>query len=100
MCNTNLVQILENLPRQPATIRALMSIRYFRWLLLNMTDPAEQLQWLIKILQYAEDNHEKVHILGHIPPPELMKYWSWNFYKIVNRSVNFYYYFKNGFARE
>ena len=60
-----------------------------RWLLLNMTDPAQQLQWLTRILQYAEDNHEKVHILGHIPPPDTMKYWSWNFYKIVNRSVLF-----------
>lgn len=38
------------------------------WLLLNSTDPAEQLQWLVYELQLAELNNEKVHILGHVPP--------------------------------
>lgn len=38
------------------------------WLYLNDTDPAGQLQWLIDTLQLAEDNKEKVYILGHIPP--------------------------------
>ena len=33
-----------------------------RWLLLNMTDPADELQWLISILQYAENNHERVKL--------------------------------------
>lgn len=31
-----------------------------RWLLLNNTDPAEQLQWLVQVLQAAEDKGEKV----------------------------------------
>ncbi|XP_068122580.1 sphingomyelin phosphodiesterase [Hyperolius riggenbachi] len=55
------------------------------WLLLNYTDPAGQLQWLMGVLQEAEDNHEKVHIIGHIPPGLCLKSWSWNYYRIVNR---------------
>lgn len=38
--------------------------KYFRWLLLNSTDPATELQWLIYELQSAEFNGEKVHIIG------------------------------------
>lgn len=30
------------------------------WLLLNQTDPAQELSWLVKILSSAEYNHEKV----------------------------------------
>lgn len=35
---------------------------------LNITDPNGLLAWLVKELQNAEDNHELVHIIGHIPP--------------------------------
>ena len=31
-----------------------------RWLIINSTDPAGELQWLIKVFQAAEDNKEKV----------------------------------------
>ncbi|KAM4697277.1 sphingomyelin phosphodiesterase [Discoglossus pictus] len=55
------------------------------WLLINSTDPAGQLQWLVGELQEAEDNQEKVHIIGHIPPAVCMKSWSWNYYRIVSR---------------
>uniref|UniRef100_UPI00398EAFBA sphingomyelin phosphodiesterase n=1 Tax=Pristiophorus japonicus TaxID=55135 RepID=UPI00398EAFBA len=55
------------------------------WLLVNSTDPAGQLQWLIGILQEAENSGDKVHIIGHIPPGLCMKVWSWNYYRIVNR---------------
>ncbi|KAM9320676.1 sphingomyelin phosphodiesterase [Gastrophryne carolinensis] len=55
------------------------------WLLVNSTDPAGQLQWLAGVLQEAEDNQDKVHIIGHIPPGRCMKSWSWNYYRIVNR---------------
>ncbi|XP_059502883.1 sphingomyelin phosphodiesterase isoform X1 [Stegostoma tigrinum] len=55
------------------------------WLLVNSTDPAGQLQWLVSILQEAEDSGDKVHIIGHIPPGLCMKVWSWNYYRIVNR---------------
>lgn len=30
------------------------------WLMVNSTDPADQLQWLVHILQEAEDKGEKV----------------------------------------
>ena len=58
-----------------------------RWLLLNSTDPAQELQWLIYELQNAEDKGEKVHILGHIPPghSDCLKVWSHNYYTIINR---------------
>merc|ERR1712098_766295 len=57
------------------------------WLLLNSTDPAEQLQWLVYELQLAELNQEKVHILGHVPPGNMdcVRVWSRNFNKIINR---------------
>ncbi|XP_077989820.1 sphingomyelin phosphodiesterase-like [Glandiceps talaboti] len=57
------------------------------WLYLNTTDPADQLQWLISVLQSAEDNEEKVYIIGHIPPGigDCLKRWSWNYYTIINR---------------
>ncbi|KAK2727956.1 sphingomyelin phosphodiesterase-like [Artemia franciscana] len=57
------------------------------WLLLNSTDPVQELQWLIYELQSAEFNGEKVHILGHIPPghSDCLKVWSHNYYRIINR---------------
>ncbi|KAM7398071.1 hypothetical protein PAMA_006103 [Pampus argenteus] len=55
------------------------------WLMVNSTDPANQLQWLVHILQASEDKGEKVHIIGHIPPALCLGSWSWNYYHIVNR---------------
>ncbi|CAH1256030.1 unnamed protein product [Diabrotica balteata] len=57
------------------------------WLVVNSTDPAQELQWLIYELQNAEANNEKVHIIGHIPPgsSDCLKAWSRNFYSIVDR---------------
>ncbi|XP_029957654.1 sphingomyelin phosphodiesterase [Salarias fasciatus] len=55
------------------------------WLMVNSTDPANQLQWLVQILQASEDKGEKVHIIGHIPPGLCLGSWSWNYYHIVNR---------------
>ncbi|XP_051971914.1 sphingomyelin phosphodiesterase-like [Xyrauchen texanus] len=55
------------------------------WLMVNSTDPADQLQWLVRILQEAENKGEKVHIIGHIPPGLCLSSWSWNYYHIVNR---------------
>jgi hypothetical protein len=40
---------------------------------------------LIQWLQYAEDQEEKVHIIGHHPPQDCLAAFSWNFQKIVNR---------------
>lgn len=76
--------------------------------MVNSTDPAKELQWLIHELQAAEDNGEKVHIIGkilfmngyfwyivlkfvvlpgHIAPgsSDCMKVWSRNFYAIIDR---------------
>ena len=58
---------------------------YHRWLLINSTDPAGQLQWMIGELQESEDAGEKVHIIGHIPPGGCMQVWSWNYNLIVKR---------------
>ncbi|NWI04902.1 ASM phosphodiesterase, partial [Tichodroma muraria] len=55
------------------------------WLLINATDPAGQLQWLMGVLADAERDGEKVHIIGHIPPAHCLRSWSWNYYRIVNR---------------
>uniref|UniRef100_A0A3Q3J3G6 Saposin B-type domain-containing protein n=1 Tax=Monopterus albus TaxID=43700 RepID=A0A3Q3J3G6_MONAL len=55
------------------------------WLMVNSTDPANQLQWLVHILQASEDKGEKVHIIGHIPPGLCLDSWSRNYYHIVNR---------------
>ncbi|KAB0397067.1 hypothetical protein E2I00_012022, partial [Balaenoptera physalus] len=58
------------------------------WLLINSTDPAGQLQWLVGELQASEDRGDKVHIIGHIPPGHCLKSWSWNYYRIVERYEN------------
>ncbi|RZC38634.1 sphingomyelin phosphodiesterase-like [Asbolus verrucosus] len=60
------------------------------WLLVNSTDPAKELEWLIFELQEAENRGEKVHIIGHIPPgsSDCMKVWSRNFNAIVERYEN------------
>ncbi|CAF4684401.1 unnamed protein product [Rotaria socialis] len=58
------------------------------WLLINATDPLDQLQWLVQWLQYAEDHEEKVHIIGHHPPRFCLAAFSWNFNRIVNRYEN------------
>lgn len=60
------------------------------WLLINTTDPMGQLGWFMDVLQTAENNNEKVHIIGHIFPggSSCLKAWSWNYYKIVNRYEN------------
>ncbi|KAI6652711.1 Sphingomyelin phosphodiesterase-like [Oopsacas minuta] len=60
------------------------------WLLINATDPAGQLQWLVRTLQSAEDKGERVHIIGHIPSGggDCIKTWSWQYFKILLRYEN------------
>ncbi|XP_065838214.1 sphingomyelin phosphodiesterase-like [Oscarella lobularis] len=57
------------------------------WLYINTTDPAGQLEWLTKQLLEAEAAHQKVHIIGHIPPQsgDCLLPWSQAYYSIVNR---------------
>ena len=56
-----------------------------RWMLLNTTDPTGELDWFVSVLHQAELVGEKVHVIGHIPPADCLKAWSWNYYKIVSR---------------
>ena len=44
------------------------------WMLVNMTDPDNELQWLISELQDAEDSGDKVHLIGHIAPGRYSSY--------------------------
>ena len=57
------------------------------WLLINITDPFNQLQWLTNELFNAENSGEKVHIIGHITPGDQQcnKVWSKNYHRIINR---------------
>ncbi len=41
------------------------------WNYLNLTDPNGILNWLVNELQNAENNHELVHIIGHVPPADV-----------------------------
>ena len=57
------------------------------WLLINGTDPENELTWLINQLADAEQAGDKVHIIGHIPPGknDCLQIWSENYYRIVSR---------------
>ncbi|XP_029846362.2 sphingomyelin phosphodiesterase [Ixodes scapularis] len=57
------------------------------WLLLNSTDPADELLWLVEQLQESEIQGEKVHIIGHIPPGigDCLQVWSENYHRIISR---------------
>jgi len=57
------------------------------WLLLNSTDPADELSWMIKELQESELNGDRVMIIGHIPPGynDCLQVWSRNYHRIINR---------------
>ncbi|XP_022694615.1 sphingomyelin phosphodiesterase-like isoform X3 [Varroa jacobsoni] len=63
---------------------------YNWWLLINSTDPTDQLKWLTNQLQECEDKGIKVHVMGHIPPgqSDCLSVWSRNFNDIVNRYEN------------
>lgn len=57
------------------------------WLFVNPIDPTGQLSWLVDELLKAEENGEKVYILGHIPPGSMdcLSGWSRNYYNIIYR---------------
>ncbi|NXK13863.1 ASM phosphodiesterase, partial [Herpetotheres cachinnans] len=55
---------------------------------INSTDPAGQLQWLVGVGGAAEQAGEKVRAgggIGHIPPAHCLHSWSWNGGGIVSR---------------
>jgi len=51
---------------------------FIKQLLLNNSDPAQMLEWLITVLQTAEDTQQKVYIIGHIPPGTTFLFYSNN----------------------
>ncbi|XP_055586266.1 sphingomyelin phosphodiesterase 1-like [Uranotaenia lowii] len=60
---------------------------FYNWWLLVEHFYDDQLQWLQDVLRDAEMEHEKVHILSHIPPNHfsLLPGWSEQFQRIVHR---------------
>jgi len=57
------------------------------WLLHSPQDPEGQLQWLSDRLYEAEQNREKVWIIGHVPPgsDDCWYFWGQKFNALVNR---------------
>lgn len=53
----------------------------------SRTEIAENLQWLHTTLLAAEANHERVHILKHIPSGggSCFKFWSREYRRIIDR---------------
>lgn len=72
------------------SINSNFGMRENYWLVLNYTDPMDQLQWLINELQKAEDVGVKVLLITHFPPGffKMLPVWSKNFYTIINRYEN------------
>ena len=56
------------------------------WLFLNDTDPDGTMTWLVQQLDAAEQQGDKVWIIGHIPNGiDVRPAWSRMFYQVVNR---------------
>ena len=57
------------------------------WILYESVDPEGQLQWFADTMLEAENNQEKVFILGHVPPgsEECWSVWSAQFNAVVDR---------------
>ncbi|KAL8186468.1 UNVERIFIED_CONTAM: Acid sphingomyelinase-like phosphodiesterase 3a [Gekko kuhli] len=53
----------------PLRIISLNTVLYYgpNNVTLNMTDPANQLEWLEEVLEMALQNEEKVYVIGHVP---------------------------------
>lgn len=71
----------------PKTLKTNLSFYFSRWLILNSTDPLQELEWFIDVLQEAENNDEKVHIIGHVPAghSDCLKTWQTSYYDILSR---------------
>ena len=41
------------------------------WLMLNFDDPGRHLHWIYGEVKRAEEEGDKVYIIGHIPPGEV-----------------------------
>lgn len=62
-------------------------MNFDRWMNHNPKDQDGQLQWLADTLLQAEEDGEKVHILGHIPSDRCMRTWSREFHRIIDRFI-------------
>ncbi|KAF7254311.1 Acid sphingomyelinase-like phosphodiesterase 3a [Varanus komodoensis] len=59
----------SNLTAQPLRIISLNTVLYYspNHVTENMTDPANQFEWLEHVLEAAHQNKEKVYVIGHVP---------------------------------
>ena len=55
------------------------------FLMLDFSDPADQLAWLVQELLGAEERGEVVHVLMHHPPGSCLEGWAREYSRIVNR---------------
>lgn len=60
------------------------------WLLVNVTDPGENLKFLWDELKSAEQNFQFVYIIGHIPPgsDSCLSTWSKHYQVLIRRYSN------------
>lgn len=60
------------------------------WLLSNVTDPGNNLEFLRSELASAEANNQYVYILGHVPPASdiCMSLWSKHYQVLIRRYAN------------
>ncbi|KAH0622273.1 hypothetical protein JD844_024429, partial [Phrynosoma platyrhinos] len=58
-----------NATAQPLRIISLNTVLYYfpNNVTRNMTDPANQFEWLEHVLETAQQNKEKVYVIGHVP---------------------------------
>merc|ERR1712223_301020 len=55
------------------------------FMMLDFSDPADQLDWLARQLELSEAAGEAVHILAHHPPSSCLPGWAREYTRIVNR---------------
>lgn len=60
---------------------------YNHWLFFNDEDPLGQLQWMVDILEQAEKDGERVHIISHVPSNDEFCFFNWGkeYARIVER---------------
>jgi len=55
------------------------------FMMLDFSDPADQLAWLVQQLGLSEEAGEAVHILAHHPPSSCLPGWAREYTRIINR---------------
>merc|ERR1719285_46947 len=54
-------------------------------MMMDFSDPADQLAWMVQELLKAEEVGEKVHILAHHPPSSCLPGWAREYTRVINR---------------